>query len=88
MSKKDVNEEFWEMADNFIHLANKYMDKNAAGTISSAMLYATARFNAFIVASTKDADLSKEKEEAIEYFTGQYKKMFTENIEDYEQKLK
>ena len=25
-----------------------------------------------------------EKSEAIDYFTGQYRKMFSENIEDYE----
>ncbi len=84
MSNEQADNEFWNIADSFIHLANEHMDKHPEGKVSSAMLYAAARFNAFIVASAADADLKEEKDAAIEYFSGQYKNMFKENIEDYE----
>lgn len=80
-------EQFWKLADSFINLANELYEKESDGKVGYAMLYAAARFNAFIVASTAGdkKDLGEEKEQATEYFTEQYRKMFSENLEDYEQ---
>ena len=85
MSNQKVDDKFWDRADEIIHLANKQCDSNHSGKVSSSTLYAAARFNSFIVASTStsQSDLIETKEEAIKYFTDQYKKMFTENIDDY-----
>ena len=86
MSKEERDEEFWQLADEFINLANEKCDSMRNGKVSTTMLFAAARFNAFMFASmSKDLeDFKKERELAIEYFADQYKKAFVENIEDYE----
>ena len=78
-------EKFWQLADSFINLANEHYQKDGDGKIGYAMLYAAARFNAFIVATTAGdkKDLADEKEQATEFFVEQYRKMFSENIDDY-----
>ncbi|MGI9318536.1 MAG: DUF3144 domain-containing protein [bacterium] len=79
-------EEFWKLADSFINLANEHYEKDGDGKVGYALLYAAARFNAFIVASTAgdQAELAAEKDPATDYFTEQYRKMFSENLEDYQ----
>lgn len=84
MSNRQSDNEFWDIADSFIQLANEQMEQHPEGTVSSAMLYAAARFNAFIVAASAEGDIEEEKEGAIKTFSDEYKKMLTENIEDYE----
>ena len=80
------SEEVWKLADQFINLANQLYQENADGRVGYALMYAAARFNAFIVASTAGHGnaLADEKSEATEYFTDQYRRMFSENITDYE----
>ncbi len=94
MKDKELDKQFWDRADQFINIANKQSQEVPPGEVSSSLLYAAARFNAFIAASTaKNIDeLKKNKEEAIRYFSNQYYEMFVENIEDwienYEKHLK
>ncbi len=85
MSNDKPDTEFWERADEIIDLANKQCDNASNGKVSSSLLYAVARFNAFIVASSaKDAeDLKNDKEQAVKYFTEQYEKMLVENIDEH-----
>jgi len=85
MSDEKPDNEFWDRADEVIALANNQCNNAAMGTVSSSLLYAAARFNAFIVASMADdaEDMQNDKDKAIEYFTEQYKKMFTENFDNY-----
>ena len=90
MSKEDRDQEFWDMTDEFIKIANTQCDKHNNGKVSTSILFSAARFNAFMFASTtKDIDeLVKDKEMAIEYFTSQYKKVLEENLNDYEKNYK
>jgi len=90
MSKEDRDQEFWDMTDEFINIANTQCDKHNNGKVSTSILFSAARFNAFMFASTtKDVDeLVKDKEMAIEYFTSQYKKVLEENLNDYEKNYK
>lgn len=76
---------FRALADSFINLANEHYQQDGDGKIGYAMLYAAARFNAFIVATTAGdvKDLTNEKDQATDFFSEQYRKMFKENIEDY-----
>ena len=85
MSNNTEDKEFFNRADEIINLANAQCDKDAIGKVSSSLLFATARFNAFIVASSaKDLEeLKKDKTEAIKYFKEQYEKVFIENIDEY-----
>lgn len=90
MSKEERDEEFWAMTDEFINLANNQCDKHNNGKVSTSILFSAARFNAFMFASTTEnvAELLKDKELAVEYFTSQYKKALEENLSDYEKNYK
>jgi len=83
---EDNEREFWKLADSFINLANDLYASEGDGKVGYALLYAAARFNAFIVASTAGdkQELSDEMAPATAYFSDQYRKMFTENLEDYQ----
>ena len=60
------------------------MDEVGADRVSFALLYAAARFNAFIAASQDDLDIENEEDSATQFFSKQYRKVFTENLEGYE----
>lgn len=85
MSNNNVDSAFWDRADGVIHLANEQCKSVQRSKVSASLLYAAARFNAFIVASKASSveEMRQEKEEAVEYFVGQYRKMLVENIDDY-----
>lgn len=87
MSKTEKNKEFYEMADAFIALANKHNNDKSShpGTVSATFLYAAARFNTFIVASSFESadEFASKRDEAIDYFVAEYKKMLDEHFSDY-----
>ncbi len=83
MSENIPDQEFFELADSFIRLANQHRENIPATKVSSAFLYAAARYNAFVAASADGADPESEREVVIEYFTQQYRKMISENMDDY-----
>jgi hypothetical protein len=53
--------------------------------VSASLLYAASRFNAFIVASNAiDAEeMRRDSERAVDYFTEQFRKMLSENLNDH-----
>lgn len=84
-TKPTLGPEFWERADQVIALANEQCMRSPANEVATSLLYAAARFNAFLVAS-KTNDVSKmqqEKDDAVTFFTEQYKRMLTDNFNDY-----
>lgn len=85
MSDNEISPEFWERADEVIAVANEQVKDSTVGEVSSSLLYAAARFNAFNVASSADDvdEMIKDKDEAIRYFTEQYRKMLIENLDEY-----
>lgn len=80
-----VGPEFWERADAVIHLANDQCEAAPRSKVSASLLYAAARFNSFIVASSAANldELRQDKNEAVKYFTEQYQKMLIENLDDH-----
>lgn len=84
MQSNQPDEEFWEIADSFVNLANQHLDHTGQEKVSAAMLYAAARFNSFVVASAAGGveELKRDQKEALEYFTEQYRKMLRENLVD------
>ncbi|GAB1259622.1 DUF3144 domain-containing protein [Aurantivibrio plasticivorans] len=84
MNDNQPDQEFWDLADSFINMANEQMEHSDPGKVSSAILYAAARFNAFIVANTTEEDFESEKAGALRYFTKQYRVMLEESLEDFE----
>lgn len=87
MSDTEKDSEFYEMADAFIALANARSKSVNQGKVSATFLYAAARFNTFLVASSSESaeDFGANKDSAIEYFMTEYRKMLEEHFGDYQQ---
>ncbi len=86
-AQQERDEKFYERADAHIALANEQIDKEKTHPtlVNDSLIYATARFNAWIVsASFASADeIKNDKENAIEYFTNAYKTVLEEHLDDY-----
>lgn len=82
---EDKDDKFYERADAHIHLSNDQIGDVTSGKVSASMMYATARFNAWLSAcGFSDAKAMQDlRDENIEYFVDQYRKMLIENIDDY-----
>lgn len=81
----DIDDDFYNRADAVIYLANEQLGKISRGKVSASCMYATARFNAWVTACgcSSSSEMRAEREEAIEYFTNQYRAMLEENLDDY-----
>ena len=84
MSRDTEDLEIFDMADQFIEVANRLVLEQGQklGRVGAAIRYAAARFNAH-EASYKSDDLEADKEDALSWFTDQYRKMLIENIDEH-----
>ena len=83
---KDVDEKFYERADAHIHLSNDQLKvESGRGKVSASMMYATARFNAWVSACgfSSAGQMAADREQTIAYFVEQYRLMLEENLDDY-----
>jgi hypothetical protein len=82
----DADDAFYARADAHIHLSNDQLkDVDNRGKVSASMMYATARFNAWVSAcdiESSDA-MAKSRDEMLEYFVEQYRLALAENLDDY-----
>ncbi|MGL4713966.1 MAG: DUF3144 domain-containing protein [Shewanella sp.] len=79
----DTSTTIYELADQFIALANQLSQQEAdVGKVGTALRFAAARFNAF-EAAIKSADLGAEKESALEWFSSEFKEMLSDNLDDH-----
>lgn len=85
MSDNPLDQQFWDMADSFIRLANDQARRAAAGKVSAALSYAAARYNAFVLATAKSTpeEFKGDEAKALDYFTEQYRTMLKDNLADY-----
>lgn len=85
MSNNTSDADFFARANVFINTANDQCDSAHPNEVSASMLYAVARFNAFIVASTTGSaqTMTAEKERAMDYLTDQFRKMMVANFDDF-----
>lgn len=74
--------DFWNLAERFINLANEQAQELSPDMVNSALQYAAARFNAFIVA-TNSEELEDERDEAVRYLTNHYRELLRESLNDY-----
>lgn len=83
---EDIDKEFYARADAHIRLSNDQVSESIGkGRVSASTMYATARFNAFVSAcgwETKE-EMVEAKQEILEYFVAEYRKMLEENVDDY-----
>lgn len=76
---------FFNRADAHIHLSNDQMSEIARGKVSASMMYATARFNAWVTALSFDSgtEMASARRQTLDYFLDEYRKMLEENLDDY-----
>ncbi len=81
----EVDKEFFLRADAYITLANEQASQVSRGKVSASMMFATARFNAWVSASGAESsdELAAVKQEALDYFLAEYRKMLEENLDEY-----
>ncbi len=82
----DKEKGFLQRADAHIFLANDQISEEITpGDVSSSFMYGTARFNAWIAASSFESaeDMAKEKEVAVEYFVKEYKRMLEQHLDNH-----
>jgi len=85
----EPDDAFWQLTDKFIGFANEQAANNELGVVNSSFLFASARFNTFLIATqcgNKEA-FEAEKAAALEYFVNQYKIALTEHMADYQAKF-
>ncbi len=82
---QDPDDKFYDRADAHIHLSNDQLKDVSRGKASASMMYATARFNAWVSAcGFADGDQMKAaRDETVEYFLTEFQKMLEENLDDY-----
>lgn len=81
----DIDDKFYTRADGHIHLSNEQCRDMARGEVSASMMYATARFNAWVSACgfRSGQEMSAARSATVEYFVEQYRKMLEDNLDDY-----
>ncbi|MCC4831348.1 MULTISPECIES: DUF3144 domain-containing protein [Shewanella] len=83
MSEEKTETTMYQLADQFIALANQLgQTENDIGKVGTALRFAAARYNAF-EAAIKSSDLEAEKENALNWFSDEYKGMLNENLNDH-----
>lgn len=84
-SDKAVNKQFIKMADEFIEQANKQCTDNDHQLVNASLLYASARFSAFITAALAESKEGYEKgvNKAIDFYLKEFEKMLKEHMSQY-----
>jgi len=82
---KEADDEFFERADEHLRIASDHLGDAPQGRVSASLMYACARFNAWISASHRESpvELKRAYGETIEYFVAQYRKMLVKNLDDF-----
>jgi hypothetical protein len=81
----NIDDQFYDRADEIIHMANRQLGSATRGKVSASCMYATARFNSWVSANGFESGeaMREAKAETIAYFVEQYRSMLDENLTDY-----
>ncbi len=87
LSDEELDEIYRRMVDMFIDRANEFAESESQENVGMALLYAAARFNAFVVSQHANTleDYERDTPKARDFFRAQYQQMLDENLEDYKQ---
>lgn len=83
---QNPDEKFYNRADEHINLSNDQITEDVTnGKVSASMMYATARFNTWVSACGWHSaeEMAAAKEETIEYFVTEYRKMLEDSMDDH-----
>ena len=81
----EADKKFIAMADLFIEQANKQCEDSDHQLVNASMLYASARFSAFITASMSESKENYEEgiDQAIDFYLEEFRKMLKEHMQQY-----
>jgi hypothetical protein len=82
---QESDREFYDRAQEHLSVANGQLAAVPRGDVSASMMYACARFNAWLSASHRESasELKGAYGETIEYFVAQYRRMLVSNLDDF-----
>ncbi len=88
MSTED--QALWDLVDRYIEISNDACNEMDPGQVAEALLYAAARFNAFMVAASSESrkDFIEDKEDAGRFISKQFNGMLFSNLDDYQENYK
>ena len=69
------------MVDRFIAIANELSKTQTKDRVGMAFMFAAARYNAF-VSFGKSEDLTRDKEDALNWHTAEYHRMLEANLDE------
>lgn len=80
-----VDAHFHDRVDAHIELANEQLDDSTRARVSTSMLYATARFHAWLGACSFDsaAAMAEARDRLLQQFVAQFRDSLAENLDDY-----
>lgn len=81
----ELDDKFYERADAHIHLSNDQLEGSSAEMVSTSMMFAAARFNAWISATgfQSGENMAAKRAETVEYFLTGYRQMLEAHMDDY-----
>jgi len=85
MSEENLEQAFWDLAEQMLALANEKAQEIDPGVVSESMMYAAARFSTFVMAvnSQGKEDFVTDRSEYFKYLAGRYRNFLDENFDDY-----
>ena len=82
---KEADSEFYDRAQEHLRIASDQLSDVPRGRVSASLMYACARFNAWLGATGRGSpeEVRAAYGETIEYFVAEYRKMLVRNLDDY-----
>ena len=80
-----LDDKFYDRADAHIHLANDQTDKASHALVNASLMFASARFSAFVSARGFGSGeaMQAKRAETIEYFVAGFRQMLEGNLDAY-----
>lgn len=69
------------MVDKFIELADEFAKTESKERVGAAIMFAAARYNAF-EASAKSSNLTKDRNDARDWYSSEYRRMWDANMDE------
>lgn len=84
------NDALWGYIDQLIEDANQKTEELDIGEVGNALLYAAARFNAFMVAASCETrnDFKEDRADSQKFLMDQFRQMLLNHLDDYEENFK
>jgi len=87
MSEEKEEMAFFEIADQYINLANELAQSEGSANTGTALRYAAARYNTFEASLSTD-DLAKDQDKMIDMLCDDFREMLKVNMKDYVERMR